>query len=379
VALPRQAQFASVASFLTARLMVAVTAVSCIGAGPAGAAEPELVSRQSPSRGGALAEGSSLDASISGDGQLVAFTSGAHNLSDEASDVNVFTHDRRTRETTLVSTVQWPASSESAITADGRSLVFVAGPDELAKDGAVYIRDLRTGSLTVVGSTSTHLGYAYPQAPPVVSGTGRIVVFETNERKSLRMFDRRTGKTRTVARVPQGGYFSGLSISLAGSVIGYTELRDTPKGDDQVSTYRYDLKRKRRQLLARYVTECCHIGYGIYGTTLSEDGSRMAYISNRADEPRDLYSTLYLWDSRTGRRRSLGRGQDPNIDADGRYVTFTRSPAEGDAKILLHDQKRGTTRTLVTGDQPRLSADGRWIAYDSVTPDPHQVAVIPRP
>lgn len=360
------------------RLSIVLLALGCVFSDGVAAAEPELVSRQSPARGGAAADRASGDASISRDGRLVTFTSGARNLSDEAAEVNVFLHDRRTGETALISDPQRPHSYEPAISADGQFVAFVAGPDTLTAEKTVYLRDLRTGSVTVVGRTPTSLGYAYPQAPPAISGTGRLVVFEAGERRRLRLFDRKSRKSRTIATVPRG-YFSGLSISLDGRVIAYTELRKTPQGDDQVSTYRYDRRHDRRRLLARYVTGCCHVGEGIYGTALSADGRRIAYISNRADEPRDLYSTLYVWDARTGRKRSLGRGNDPSIDADGRFISFTRSPVEGDPRMLLHDLKRGKTTSMGIGPQPRLSADGRWIAFHLVAPDPNQVAVLARP
>lgn len=350
----------------------------------AAADERVLVSRQSPALGGAPSDFGGTDPTLSRDGRLVAFVSSSRNLSDadtepefssHTGNPDVFVHDRQTGETTLVS--PGPESYEGMIAAGGRHVVFVtaAGPHE---PGTVHVRDLRTGALEVVGGDSTTTGYAYPQAPPAISGDGRIVVHETGDRLVLRAFDRKTRRATVFARLSRGR-FSGLSLSTDGRFAAYTRLRRPPKGGDDVTVHRRDLRTGADRVLARYSIQCCHIGLGIFGTALSDSGRHIAYVAGRTRSSGLYYPRVHVRDMSTGRTRDLGAGADPSISGDGRWVVFTYRKGEDDWRVMLHDTRKRKTRTLLKqATRGRLSADGRWLGFVGSADDPAQVFAIPR-
>jgi hypothetical protein len=113
-----------------------------------------LVSRASGA-GGAMADALSSDATISGDGRYVAFTSAAANLAPgtPAGVVETYVRDLVAQTTTLVSRANGPTGSpatsraaDATISRDGRVVVFdtASALDPAAADGHshVYERDL---------------------------------------------------------------------------------------------------------------------------------------------------------------------------------------------------------------------------------------------
>jgi Tol biopolymer transport system component len=122
---------------------------------------PVVVSRASGPKG-ALSDGRSREAAISGTGRYVAFVSRAHNLvtGDRDGVEDIFVRDLRTDRTTLVSTddsgraIADGDSSQPSVSADGRFIAFLSEADLLPNDGDdkldVYLKDLSTGRLTLV-------------------------------------------------------------------------------------------------------------------------------------------------------------------------------------------------------------------------------------
>ncbi len=121
-----------------------------------------LVSRASGA-GGAMADALSSDATISGDGRYVAFTSAADNLAPgtPAGVVETYVRDLVAQTTTLVSRANGPTGSsatsraaDATISRDGRVVVFdtVSALDPAAADGHshVYERDLAAQTTTLV-------------------------------------------------------------------------------------------------------------------------------------------------------------------------------------------------------------------------------------
>lgn len=94
--------------------------------------------RVSLSSNGQQGDNASNGALISGDGQLVGFTSWATNLvpNDTNNDIDVFVHDRRTGRTRLVSVngnggPSNGVSNSRGLAADGRSIAFASAADNL--------------------------------------------------------------------------------------------------------------------------------------------------------------------------------------------------------------------------------------------------------
>jgi Tol biopolymer transport system component len=152
-----------------------------------------FVSREEGRRG-RLGNGDCKLPTISANGRYVAFASEATNLSpiDKGSTEDVFVRDLKTNRTILVSRASGKRgaagdgdSSSPSISANGRYLAFESeagnlGPDGNGEDPDVFVRDMRTGRLTLV-SRADGGGAASnaPSANPAISASGRFVAFES--------------------------------------------------------------------------------------------------------------------------------------------------------------------------------------------------------
>lgn len=156
-----------------------------------------LASRKTGGRkkDGAGGDDHSSRPSISDSGRYVAFSSLADNLSNRDNDrfSNVFVRDLKTRRTLLVSR-QNPgagaaggngASSRPDISPDGRYVAFASSANNLSKVDDdrftnVFLRDLRTGRLSLVSRASATAGNAaanFHASRPSVSAYGKVVAF----------------------------------------------------------------------------------------------------------------------------------------------------------------------------------------------------------
>lgn len=98
----------------------------------------DTVERISQSSGGTLSNGSSFSSNISADGRFVTFESSGTNLvtPDTNGRQDIFVHDRTTNRTSMVSVTPGGTQSDqgnqdSAISADGRTIVFQTDSDVL--------------------------------------------------------------------------------------------------------------------------------------------------------------------------------------------------------------------------------------------------------
>jgi len=168
--------------------------------------------RISVSSSGEQSNASSYSGSISGDGQLIAFTSGATNLvSDDTNGVSdVFVHNLSTGETTRASIGPDGQQADKvsrgpAISGNGRYVAFSSEAQNFVSTDdiweAVYVRDLETGETTRASIWSdgyTMVGWA--QAP-TISADGRYVAFEFDDRgdgmpvRWIYVHDRVSGET----------------------------------------------------------------------------------------------------------------------------------------------------------------------------------------
>ena len=173
--------------------LVAVSVACCAWPASGAVDDLDLVSRTSA---GAPADAPSFDPSISADGRLVAFASEADNLSTEDLDAleSVFVRDLDTGTTTLVSrqsaalggAAADDSSDTPSISADGRFVAFVSSASNLAAEATasrnVYVRDLQAQTTTLVSRQSAADGGAGADdqaLDPAISADGRYVVFDS--------------------------------------------------------------------------------------------------------------------------------------------------------------------------------------------------------
>jgi Calx-beta domain-containing protein/VCBS repeat protein/WD40 repeat protein len=332
-----------------------------------------LVSRATGAAG-AKGNGNSSDATISADGRLVAFESGSTTLGAGGTSSDVYVRDLQASTTTLVDRASGaegaPAdafSSNAAISADGRFVVFTSLASNLSPDDGddvvdVFVRDLQTNTTTLVSRATGASGAAADRSAEAaaISADGRFVAFSslatnldpadpTTANENVFVRDLQTNTTTLVSRASgaTGTTANGLSaspaISADGRFVAYrsnaTNL-DSADTDTSADIYVRDLQTNTTTLASRAT--------GANGTKAND------------------FTTT------------------PQISADGRYLTFNSfannlDPAAvlpGTSEIYARDLQQNTT-TLVSraagaagatasGARPAISADGRYVAFDSL-------------
>ncbi len=145
---------------------------------------------------GAQARGASYNPSISGDGHLVSFTSGARNLVrlDRNKAPDVFVHDLFSGRTRIASvsgkgkqqnaSVPAPFTQFSELSGDGHYVVFDSNATNLVPGvgnghTAVFRRDLIAGRTQLVSRTARGRQANNDSFEPSTSGDGSVTAFES--------------------------------------------------------------------------------------------------------------------------------------------------------------------------------------------------------
>jgi len=316
----------------------------------------------SVSTGGAYGDSSSLFPSVSGTGRYVAFESTSTNLVSPptSGDNQVYIRDTLAGTTILASVSTSGAQGNGrshypGISADGRYVAFQSLATDLVSPGTtgdqVFVRDLQTGTTTLVSVTAGGTPGNDNCDAPAISPDGRYVTFAsfaTNlvvpATSGWRIFvhDRQTGANWLASKGPSGDQGNNSSYSPRISADG------------------------------RY------IAFNSDATNLvSPDTSVMqTFVYDRMSD------TVSLASVSTGGDQGDNRVLNPSgISADGRYVTFSSfahnlvSPPTTLVQVFLRDRQAGAT-TLVSanasGDQgndssswPSISADGKYFSFES--------------
>jgi Tol biopolymer transport system component len=143
----------------------------------------------SVSSAGQVGDGASVQPSISADGQVIAFTSLASNLDDGDgnAEADVFVRDEGASTTELVSRgldgrAAGGASSEPALSADGRVVAFTSAADDIVPDDKndcddVFVRSLEDGAVRAVSVAPDGRPAAGHSHGGSISADGRRVAF----------------------------------------------------------------------------------------------------------------------------------------------------------------------------------------------------------
>jgi Tol biopolymer transport system component len=193
---------------------------------------------------GKLARGSG-EASVSGDGRFVAYSSVWPSGRLDVNDVSdVFVRDRTARTTTLVSRIPAggpgdAASRAPAIAADGRIVVFASGASDLVSGDDngqidIFARDLTAGTTSLV-SVAPSGSSDGSSADPAISADGRYVAFESTASnltpgvppgiRAVFVRDRIARTTTLASATGTGGASIGesgqVSISGSGRIVAF--------------------------------------------------------------------------------------------------------------------------------------------------------------
>ncbi|MEV0320679.1 TolB family protein [Streptomyces sp. NPDC050658] len=147
------------------------------------------------SHDGAKTEKESLDLSISGDGRTVVFESRDTRLVPDDNDAawNVFVHDLASGENRRIHGTQGgPGEAYTrspAISADGRRLTYMSEVTEpgsqYGKEWPVYLRDLKTGSTTLVSPDTTGGAASAQVLPGGIAKDGARIAFLSGDASLL--------------------------------------------------------------------------------------------------------------------------------------------------------------------------------------------------
>jgi len=303
-----------------------------------------VTTRVSIDSAGVEANGTSGAPSISANGRWVVFWSSASNLTagDANSRADVFLHDRKTGETRRISdtadgTAQGNDGAQlfgSSISSNGRWVAFHSRATNLVPNDTnakfdVFLRDDRTGALTLVSADAGGAAGDGASDDASISASGRFVAYnsfatnlvpgDVNARADIFVFDRKTGTTRRA------------SVDSAGA------------GADGNS----------------------------YDAVVSSDGNVVAFYSGATNlVPGDTNGVddAFVHDFRTGGTRRVSVNADgteaagdsfnPAITANGRVVVFCAGPAGG--RLVpedTNDQSDVYSYDLASGDLRLLSVD----------------------
>ena len=179
-----------------------------------------ITTRVSVDSNGNQSNGNSFEPSISADGRYVAFTSDATNLvpDDTNGDADIFVHDMQTNTTTRISvdsngTQSDSNSYEASISGDGRYVAFTSVATNLVADGAsnigIFVHDMQTNTTTRVSVDSNGNQGNGDSHEPSISDDGRYVTFlsdatnlvpdDTNNSTDIFVYDTQTNVTTRVS------------------------------------------------------------------------------------------------------------------------------------------------------------------------------------
>ncbi|MFF3006285.1 hypothetical protein ACFVTF_26155 [Kitasatospora sp. NPDC057940] len=331
---------------------------------------------------GAQPDGASAALGLSADGRYALFSSDATNLvpGDTNGATDVFVRDLCTGRTQRVSVgadgAQLDApTTQASISGDGRFVTFTTKatnvlPGHKANSGGeVYLRDLRDGvtELITAGDPAATDQDGRKSRDGVVSWDGRFVAFSSSRtdlapvgkfsKENIYVTDRREGTTRLVTLGVDGKPGNGdsylPSISADGRVIGFKSRA-------------YNL------LPAPAQTPAAPEDHGDSPAILGH-ASYPLYVS-------DQHTGVISGASTDPAGRLANTGLDATLSPDGRYAVYTLDAPGGPIlnrhqELYARDLRTGTvtrvttplpgTTTVGSAGRGTMSYDDRWVYFVS--------------
>lgn len=184
---------------------------------------------------------------LSGDGDSIAFTSTASNLvpSDNNQRGDVFVRSRSAGTTTMASVNSAGldpdgVSSDATISDDGNRVAFLSSAPDLVPGDTngqpdVFVRDLAAGTTQLVSASTSGGAGNGASSQPIISADGSGVAFastasdlvagDTNAKRDVFVRDLGTGTTSRASLTISGGEIAGDSfdpfIDAAGDLVGF--------------------------------------------------------------------------------------------------------------------------------------------------------------
>lgn len=242
---------------------------------------------------------------FSADGRHVVFESFADNLvpNDTNGTSDAFMHDMLTGATRRISVNSQGAeanglSMSPALSADGRYAAFISRATNLVPgdtNGApdVFLRDMRTGSISRVSVTSYGGQSNGESVGPTLSADGRYVAFEfwgsnlsandTNNAPDIFVRDTKTRTTTLVSRASDGTQGDNqsryASISGDGRLIAFQSMASNFDTGDTNGDFDVFVKNLRTGVLTRenVTPQGTHSSAAGFQPSISQDGNYVAF------------------------------------------------------------------------------------------------------
>lgn len=334
----------------------------------------------------------STQPSLSADGSRVAFSSGSRlHPADDDNETDAYVKDLRTGEVILASASGTgekgnARSSLASISADGDRVAFLSGATNLHPSGSsgLMVKDLTSGEVFLAASSGEY---------PVLSADGSRVAFQTigpgfdprdtDETSDVYVKDLDTGElflasTSKDGVKADGDFFHGsvgASLSADGSKVAFASGAANlhpADGDDLFDIFVKDLATGEVSLVSTSAGGAKGDGDS-FRPSLAADGSIIAfssYASNLVPGHSGAFGQVFVKDLATGAVRiasvsssgtQADRGAaDPSISADGTKIAFSSGatnlhPADSDpvSDVFVKD--------LSTGDLSLASASSSGI------------------
>ena len=380
--------------------------------------------RVSVNGSGTAGIGVSSAPSISGDGSLVAFVSSSTNFVTGVNGTQIYVHNRQTNQIEVISrdsdatvvNAGGAASSDPAISADGRFVAFVSQSTNLVTGVTtapqVYLRDRQTGQTTLISKSSSGVtSNGGVNSSPAISSDGRYIAFvsvATNlgvagGNQQIYLHDRVTGITSLISKdnnaVPGDGTSATPAINADGRYIAFASVSTnlgTAGGNQQIYIHdRLTGANGTSSLVSKDSGATAGNGNSS-APSVSGDGRFVAFVSGATNIVNGFSGQqVYVHDRNTGANSLISRDNSgvpnagnqnssaPSISPDGRYVAFVSPstnllPPISGQQVYLHD-RNGPTTSLVSrdnssgsviagnaaSDAPSATSNGSFVAFSS--------------
>jgi Tol biopolymer transport system component len=328
---------------------------------------------------------------VSADGRYVSFHSWATNLVDDDFNelADVFVRDLQDDQTERVSISSAGgegnmSSMESAISGDGRYVVFASGADNLSADDANLAWDILRHDCDSGVTEPAAKRYIFTESNgwsegASISGDGRFVAWSGCSNNHLLaddtgyfdifLFDTETGITALVTQGHDGSPADGNSfdpvLSGNGRYVAFTSQASNLVPDDlngYWDAFVYDRLTQEISLVS-----------------VNSLGAQVECNSEALDISADGQAVLMLFADGTTRDsgglyvREAGStsfvaasGAPADLSGDGRYVAYNWFD-DGVTELRVHDRQDGSEYVVYEGwtDSPTLSHEGRYVAFAS--------------
>ncbi|MFG1705861.1 S8 family serine peptidase [Nonomuraea sp. M3C6] len=348
---------------------------------------------------------------LSGDGSVVVFASPASNLAggdDTNGELDIFATDLRTRVTERVSVPSGGGLADAfsvspTVSRDGRLAGFNSGATNLVAGDTngqtdTFVHDRQTGKTEMLSVSPEGVPGDGLSGAPRFSADGRYAVFnsdatnlvpgDTNGKTDIFVRDRQAGRTERVSVGPDGSQLDGHSreetISADGRYVAFQSAAATLVPGDTNDLI--DVFVKDRQTGAVKRVTGPYPDTESTGPVISANGNAVAFSNGVG------LGQLYVQDLTTGKtdlvsvaldgNGSKGMSFAPSLSADGRTVAFygdgndiVGDDANVRNDVFVRDVAAGTTKRISTApngvegdaraDLPSISEDGRYVAFES--------------